>query len=483
MAHAVRFAWERGDFVEGQAISVKRSILGIALAALALVAIIMLVPDDVSFSGRASLGMMAALVTLVMSAALPLVAVSVLLMLGTYFLGILDYDAVWKAFGNYIIFFVIAMFGLCAAINKTTLPQRLAGVIARFSGTDSRKVVFGFVVSTALVSSMMSNITACALFMGLALGLLKANGSAEPGKTALGRCLFIGVPAASVIGGIAALPGNSMNVLSVSIMQEQVGVEIGFLQWMVVGYPVAIAMSLLVAWWLCVLFKPEPLTEAAARELREKADKLGPLTLLEKKVVAITAAMIVLWVASTWVSWLNTNIVALLGLVVMLTPGVRVLSQKELTDAVPLDIILFLGCSMAFMSGFMATDATEWLMGIAFAGAESWPYLLSLAAIAAIPIVIRTFVQAGAVVIMLAMPPLIGIASMCGIDPMVVAFVAAFVGGVQFLLPIDGIYIMTFGYRYYTALELLKFGWLPTLAMFLASLTLVPALVQVALLL
>ena len=56
-------------------------------------------------------------------------------------------------------------------------------------------------------------------------------------------------------------------------------------------------------------------------------------------------------------------------------------------------------------------------------------------------------------------------------------------GGVQFLLPIDGIYIMTFGYRYYTALELLKFGWLPTLAMFLASLTLVPALVQVALLL
>lgn len=468
--------------MEGRNISLKQSIFGLFLAAVVLAAVVYLVPSEVSFAGRASLGMMAALVTLVMSAALPLVAVSILLMLGSYFFGIMDYDAVWKAFGNYIIFFVIAMFGLCAAINKTTLPQRLAGAIARFSGTDSRKVVFGFVIATALVSSMMSNITACALFMGLALGLLKANGSEQPGITALGRCLFIGMPAASVIGGISTLPGNSMNVLSVSIMQEQVGVEISFLQWMIVGYPVAIVMSLLVAWWLCVVFKPEPLTEKASLELRNVSANLGPLTTFEKKVIAIAVAMIVLWVASTWISWLNTNIVALLGLVVMLMPGVQVLEQKELTDAVPLDIILFLGCSMAFMSGFMATDATEWLMGIAFSGAENWPYLLSLIAIAAIPIVVRTFVQAGAVVIMLAMPPLIGIASVCGIDPMVVAFVAAFVGGVQFLLPIDGIYIMTFGYKYYTALDLLKFGWLPSLAMLAVSVTLVPFLVHVALL-
>jgi solute carrier family 13 (sodium-dependent dicarboxylate transporter), member 2/3/5 len=469
--------------VESGNVSLKRSIFGIVLAGLALVAVINLVPSDVSFVGRASLGMMAALVILVMSAALPLVAVSILLMLGTYFLGILDYDDVWKAFGNYIIFFVIAMFGLCAAINKTTLPQRLAGVIARFAGTDSRKVVFGFVLATALVSSMMSNITACAIFMGLALGLLKANGSANPGKSALGRCLFIGVPAASVLGGISAFPGNSMNVLSASIMQQQVGVEINFLQWMIVGYPVAIIMSLLVAWWLCVLFKPEPLTQEASLELRATAERLGPLTFLEKKVIVIAILMIVFWIASTWISWLNTNIVALLGLIVMLTPGVSVLEQKELTDAVPLDIILFLGCSMAFMSGFMATDATEWLIGIAFSGADSWPHIVSLIAIAAIPIVIRTFVQSGAVVIMLVMPPLIGIASVCGVDPMVVAFIAAFVGGVQFLLPIDGIYIMTFGYKYYTALDLLKFGWLPTLAMLIVSVTLVPALVNVALLL
>lgn len=469
--------------MESGSVSLKRSIFGIVLAALALVVVINLVPSDVSFVGRASLGMMAALVILVMSAALPLVAVSILLMLGTYFLGILDYDSVWKAFGNYIIFFVIAMFGLCAAINKTTLPHRLAGVIARFAGTDSRKVVFGFVLATALVSSMMSNITACAIFMGLALGLLKANGSANPGKSALGRCLFIGVPAASVLGGISAFPGNSMNVLSASIMQQQVGVEINFLQWMIVGYPVAIIMSLLVAWWLCVLFKPEPLTQEASLELRATAERLGPLTFLEKKVIVIALLMIVFWIASTWISWLNTNIVALLGLIVMLTPGVSVLEQKELTDAVPLDIILFLGCSMAFMSGFMATDATEWLIGIAFSGADSWPHIVSLIAIAAIPIVIRTFVQSGAVVIMLVMPPLIGIASVCGVDPMVVAFIAAFVGGVQFLLPIDGIYIMTFGYKYYTALDLLKFGWLPTLAMLIVSVTLVPALVNVALLL
>lgn len=459
-------------------VSVRRSVIGILLGVAVCAGFIFLIPEQsLSYQGRASLGLMAALITLVISEALPLVIIAVLLMMATFSLGILSYEDTWTAFGNYIIFLVIAMFGLCAALTKTSLPQRIIGAIVKWSGTSSNKLVFGFALATALTSSMMSNITACLIYMSLALGLLKINGSDRPGESALGRTLFVLIPACSVVGGISALPGNSYNVLAADIMQQQLGVNVTFLQWMIVGYPTAIVLTIIIAWWSCILFKPEPLSESSVEHLRCASDELGPINVQEIKVLVIVGLMIIFWIASTWIDWLNTNIVACAGLIVMFLPGVRVIDEKEFLSSIPIDIIMFLGCTMAFMSGFMQTDATSWIMDLVFSGANSWPYLLILAMIAIVPIVAHVLIQTGVVIIILCVPPLIALAVSCGINPLVVAFVAAVGGGVQFLLPIDGIYLMTYGYRYYSIRDLLKFGWLPTLAMFVVCITIVPLLV------
>lgn len=470
--------------VDATGVSVKRSVCGIALAAAVCAGFIFFVPEaSLSYEGRAALGIMGALIVLVITAALPLIVVAILVMLLTFSLGVLTYDETWEAFGNYIIFLVIAMFGLCAALVKTTIPQRIIGLLVRWSGSDSKRLVFGFALATTITSAFMSNITACLIYMGLALTLLAANGSDRPGESELGRALFICIPACSCVGGVSTLSGNSYNVLAASLIQQQIGVDISYLQWMVVGFPVALALSLVVAWWLCVVFKPEKISAEVADRLRDDVSRLGPLASQEIKVLVIFGTMIVFWVASTWISWLNTNIVACVGLVVMFLPGVRVINEKEFLQSVPLDIIMFLGCSMAFMSGFMETDATSWIMDFVFANADSWPYLLVLSMVALVPIIAHVLIQAGVVIIMLCMPPLIALAMSCGIDPVVVAFVAALGGGVQFLLPIDGIYLMTFGYRYYSAKDLLKFGFVPTLAMFAVCVAAVPTLVRFAMLL
>ncbi len=466
------------------AISSRRSIIGILAAIAVCAGFIYLIPESsLSYQGRVSLGVMAALICLVISEALPLIIVAVLLMMATFSLGILTYDETWKAFGNYIIFLVIAMFGLCAALTKTSLPQRIIGAIVKWSGTDSRKLVLGFALATSVTSAFMSNITACLIYMSLALSLLVANGSNRPGESALGRALFVCIPACSVIGGISTLTGNSCNVLAADIMHQSIGVEVSYLQWMIVGFPTAIVMSLIIAWWLCVVFKPEPLQERAAEELKRTAQEVGSLKPEEIKVLIIVGLMIVFWIASTWVSFLNTNIVACAGLIVMFLPGIRVLNERDLLSAIPIDIIMFLGCTMAFMSGFMQTDATSWIMNMIFAGSDQWPYLLVLSMIAAIPIIAHVLIQSGPVIVTLCIPPLVALAVSCGINPLIVAFVAAVGGGVQFMLPIDGIYLMTFGYRYYSVKDLLKFGWLPTLALFIVCITLVPLMVQVSMLL
>ena len=65
------------------------------------------------------------------------------------------------------------MFLFAAVVRKTELDNRFAHWLLAKSGTDTRKIVLAFMVGTAVMSSIMSDVPACAIWMALALGVLQ----------------------------------------------------------------------------------------------------------------------------------------------------------------------------------------------------------------------------------------------------------------------------------------------------------------------
>lgn len=81
---------------------------------------------------------------------------------------------------------------------------------------------------------------------------------------------------------------------------------------------------------------------AAAQVAQDRAG-LGPLSPSEKKVLALFAVLIVLWVASTWVKALDVALVALVGSLAVFLPGMRLLSWSEAQRGVAWNALLVIG--------------------------------------------------------------------------------------------------------------------------------------------
>ena len=212
--------------------------LAIAVVILVLSRVLPL-PDGLSREGMTALGVMIAALVLWITEAMNMAVTTILLVCMLPFFGVMKPAEMFKGFGGSVFFFMIGTMSITTALASTTIPTRMAGAILSWSKNNPIKLVLGFTVGTAVLSSIMSNIPTCALFASLGIAIMKANGDPVPGTTNLGKCLMISIPAGSVIGGFMTPAGGPTNIVAINAL-EAVGIRVTFLDWMIMGYPIGL---------------------------------------------------------------------------------------------------------------------------------------------------------------------------------------------------------------------------------------------------
>jgi len=126
--------------------------------------------------------------------------------------GVADIHAAIQSFVSPVFIFVLAMFILAGVIHRTGLDKRLALLLLSKAGSSPGRVLLAFMIGTALLSTIISDVPACGVFMALGIGVLQRM-KATPGESRFGRALMMGIPIAALIGGVATPAGSSINVL------------------------------------------------------------------------------------------------------------------------------------------------------------------------------------------------------------------------------------------------------------------------------
>ena len=299
-------------------------------------------PEGLTREGLTSIVLLVAAIVLWVTEAMDLAAITIMIVATIPFFKIMPASSMFSSFAGSVFFFVLATFALTAALASSTLPTRIAGLILRWSGQNSKKLVIGFTLGTAILSAIMSNVPTCALFASLAIAILKTDGDPKPGTSRLGKALMIGVPAGSVIGGFITPAGGPTNVLAIEIL-EKTGYNVTFLDWMIIGLPLALISCIIVSVWLGIVFRPEPISEEALEKAKQMVKDAGPMSAREKKMLVIIFLMFVFWISSTWVPAFNTTLIALLGMCAFFLPGVRVLTWDQFTKNSSWDALFMIG--------------------------------------------------------------------------------------------------------------------------------------------
>lgn len=436
----------------------------ITLVSIAIVVIFRLLPcpEGLSREGMTVLGLMVAALIMWITEAVNMAVTTILVCVLLPFLGCMTGAEMYASFGGKVFFFMIGTFSITAALATTTIPTRIAGFILRLAGKSTRKLVLGFTIGTAVLSSIMSNVPTCALFATLAISILKANGDPKPGESNLGKALMIAIPAGSVIGGFMTPAGGPTNLLVMGYLEE-VGIRVTFLDWMTLGYPIGLILCILFALWVCVVFKCEPITDEALASAKVMVSGSGPLKAREVKALVIVAAMFVLWVMSTWFPIFDTTLVALLGMCVLFLPGIEVITWKQYVDNSSWDALFLIGGVGSVAAAALSTGAAAWLINTLMADAVNWsPFVIALA-VSAVSCVMHVLCPSGPAVAGILAMPMIMLAQKTGVSISGMAIIAAFWSGVTFLLPTDAVPMFTYAYGYYSIKDMVKNGWVPSL--------------------
>lgn len=429
----------------------------IAILAAALVVIFSFwIPATESFSavGIRTLGLAIAFIILLVTEALPS-SVSCWIVLGIMpLLGVAeDFGGALSGFSNPIMFFLLASFGMSYALLGTPLARRILIILLRRFGKNMRSFLFGFMLCMAIITAFISSPAVCAMFFPIGLKLLDLFDD-EKEKKATGKALMIAIPLSCSLGGVATPAGGATNVLAMDLLEKHAGQTITFVQWMLVGIPVVILL-LPVAWILIYkIFKPAEINAEKVNTFIAKLDVPAKITAVEKKAIAILSGIVILWILSSWVDFLTIPVVALLGVCIMLLPGVGVLEWKSFVKNINFNVYFLVATILSLGTLMVKNGVADWITTLL--PTTTMPLPLAIAFTVAFVFLILIVLPVGPSVMVFMSAPLVLMAQSMGVSPWIIIIAAAMAINNCYILPLDTVPQITYGAGYYKMLDMTK---------------------------
>jgi sodium-dependent dicarboxylate transporter 2/3/5 len=197
----------------------------------------------------------AVVVVLWFTEALPLAVTALLGATACVILGVAPAKEVFRPFADPIMFLFIGSFLLAEAIRIHRLDRRLAFAVLAVPWVGERptRILAAIALVSAAISSFISNTVTAALMTTIVAGILHALEHAAPRdrpRPAAGFAtgLFLSVAFAASIGGLATPVGTPTNLIGLGLIRRELDVAVTFAGWCAITLPVvAILLVVLVA--------------------------------------------------------------------------------------------------------------------------------------------------------------------------------------------------------------------------------------------
>ena len=412
-------------------------------------------PDGVTPAGWRTAAVVVLMAVFWTTEAIPISATALLPLVLFPTLGILEMKEAAAPYANDIVFLSMGGFLIAVAMEACGLHRRIALAIVARVGTRPQQLVLGFMVAAAFLSMWISNTATTAMMypIGMAIALL-FRPQDEEGPFEFGICLMLGIAYAATIGGVTTLIGTPPNAVLAATASETLGIEVGFVEWMVVGVPIAVVF--LPLGWLVLtrwIFPPGSLRGDARDLIEGERARLGPMSRAERVVAVVFVATAMAWLLrapkqvgdvtipgiQTLAPWVRDSTIAIAGaLALFLIPvnwrkGECALDWNT-ANKIPWGVLVLFGGGLSMAHAMSETGLANWI-GDSVSALHALPAWVIMAAVAGL-FVLLTEVTSNVATATMAMPVMAGAAAGLGIAPLQLMATAALAVSMAFMLPV-----------------------------------------------
>src|SRR5688572_21900469 len=229
--------------------------IGAVAAPVVFITLLLLPMPSLSPEAHRLAGVLAAVVVLWVTETLPLPVTALLGAAASVTLGVAPAREVFAPFADPLMFLFIGAFILARAIFLHGLDRRVAYAVLSLPWVGARpgRILVAFGAATAFISGWISNTATTAMMFGIGLSILaalRAPGAATPIDPRYATGLMLMTSFAASIGGLATPVGTPPNLIGLGFIRSQLGVDVAFFRWMLLGVPIVVVLFL----FLCAYF-------------------------------------------------------------------------------------------------------------------------------------------------------------------------------------------------------------------------------------
>jgi solute carrier family 13 (sodium-dependent dicarboxylate transporter), member 2/3/5 len=294
-------------------------------------------------------------------------------------LGVMDIKEATTPYGNPIIFLFMGGFMIALALEKWNLHLRIALNIVKLTGTNANGIVWGFMVSTALLSMWISNTATTVMMLPIAYSVIQllSNTVAKSEQHQLANfstTMMLGIAYSASIGGIATLVGTPPNSVMVSMMDATFHYKISFAQWFMIGFPFAVLLLIVNYWVMVKWLYPIKIADfsGSGAIIDQELAKLGKMSIGEKATSWVFCGTALLWIFKDVLNYmlpflhLDDTVVAIIASVILFVVPLNwkkesFILQWEDTSRLSWGILLLFGGGLSLANALEKVGIIRWI--------------------------------------------------------------------------------------------------------------------------
>lgn len=430
-------------------------LIGLFLGPIAFISILLFYrPEGLSSEGIAILASTIWIAIWWITEALPIPVTSLLPIILFPLTGGMEVGPTTSSYGSDTIFLFMGGFMLALALEKWNVHRRIAIGIIKVIGTNTDRIILGFMVATGFLSMWISNTAAAMMMvpMGIAITYQVAEAlkndptvNTSPKSFGFGKSLMLAIAYSASLGGIATLIGTPPNALLAGAIKEMYGVEISFFDWMLIGVPFA-WLFIFLAWFYLVkiAFKTKVKEFPGGKAvIDEELKKLGKASYEEKAVLTVFVITALAWITRTFfienfIPNITDGIIAIIAAVLLFVIPAKNKAERLLdwgsAVKLPWGILLLFGGGLAIAAGFTSSGLSVWI-GERLSVLEGINLLIMILAVA-ILVNILTEVTSNTATASMMIPIMAGLALALNVHPYALLLASTISASTAFMLPV-----------------------------------------------
>ncbi len=362
-------------------------------------------------------------------------------------LGVLPLSTAAEPYAHPLIFLFFAGFLVSIALQKWSLHRRFAISLLRRVGDNPTRVVGGFMLATACLSMWLSNTAATIMMLPIALSIIGRHQT----DRGFEKCLLLSLAYSASIGGMATIVGTPPNLYVASYFNDILGVQIGFVDWMMIGVP-CVSLLLPLAWWYLtrIHFSLPPRIKSDAGALSGDGLVWSELQRGGRATLLVFGLLVCVWMARPWLvdirilgfaplSNLTDTSVALVAAVALFLIPVDLSRRKFVLDwpdarELPWGTLILFGGGLSLANTINATGADK-IIGFWVSNLSPVSTVLMITALVAIVVLLTEFTSNVATTATL-VPILAAATPVLGLKQEIVIIIVALAASCAFMLPV-----------------------------------------------